>query len=441
MMQPQDHERLIAIKCDVKFDVIMQTLTADVSWAPWSMSKTYVFPLSSILAVWMNEGVVVVNMGEWQVEDLRSVRAETLPEREPDVVEDEVWVCPKGHPVSPISDDYYECYGCNIIVEGFPERRKMIIHKPTGNYRNAEVGPPVIGEWLCCTKNNIEYFFKQLTGLENYKTGSSGISYTYSVPTFFKEEEMRKVGTAVLRRGIAAIRYSDYDSPIALTDIGRYVELNCDGVSVYTKTGDLTVQEIRDLIREFTMKDITFALACMNTDNISKEVVLEAVNESLKDKPATDRLLVIYRLVGEEINMKQAEMLLHDALKELENKFDPMDATNMRIIAEDLGFIEMAGMFKALAEKAREEERKREEKEKEILEKEAKEKVEGIRKEFSNLPVLIDYKLVGREVKVKVRLRKALEKEAFEKYVETCKRLGMSFDSKSKTWGVYIKLA
>jgi DNA invertase Pin-like site-specific DNA recombinase len=128
-------------------------------------------------------------------------------------------------------------------------------------------------------------------------------------------------------------------------------------------------------------------------------------------------------------------------LKELENKFDPMDATNMRIIAEDLGFIEMAGMFKALAEKAREEERKREEKEKEILEKEAKEKVEGIRKEFSNLPVLIDYKLVGREVKVKVRLRKALEKKAFEKYVETCKRLGMSFDSKSKTWGVYIKLA
>jgi chorismate mutase len=208
-------------------------------------------------------------------------------------------------------------------------------------------------------------------------------------------------------------------------------------VSVYAKTGDLTVQEIRDLIREFTMKDITFALACMNTDNVSKEVVLEAVNESLKDKPATDRLLVIYRLLGEEINVKQAEMLLHDALKELENKFDPMDAANMRIIAERLGFVEIAGMFKALAEKAREEERK----EKEILEKEAKEKVEGIRKEFSNLPVLIDYKLVGREVKVKVRLRKALEKEAFKKYVETCKRLGMSFDSKSKTWGVYIKLA
>jgi hypothetical protein len=65
------------------------------------------------------------------------------------------------------------------------------------------------------------------------------------------------------------------------------------------------------------------------------------------------------------------------------------------------------------------------------------EDVEGeirkLRDEFGNLPVEVSVD-ESDETRIVVRLKRRVGAEAFQRYVATCKRLGLKFDRERKCW-------
>lgn len=97
---------------------------------------------------------------------------------------------------------------------------------------------------------------------------------------------------------------------------------------------------------------------------------------------------------------------------------------------------EVVKKIEAELKKIEEEEKIREEKKTPVQVKTWKDMaVEEVKKMFQDLPVSVkvdESLLLGEEIVVK--LEKYVDSEKFKRYVETCKRLGLRYDSSTKTW-------
>ena len=404
---------MIAIRCDqVKINLIAEKLICETS-APWMPLKTLEIPLPRVYAVWKKYGVAVVEKKREQ-HLLEALRAESLPQEEPDVIEYTVVVCNMGHPVEPIDDDVYYCPVCRRDTEEGLRIRYEKVRLPRGNWQNAETGPPVVDDSLCCTGNNIAYFFERVTGVKPDGTGSYGIGHHYNVIEFFHVDEKREInGGMTLMRGVGAVRFSDYDSPIELRDPAYYVELSARGASAWKRLRDVTLEDVLTAVRTSPHEAATIIdLAPQFRDVLCREAwgipKASAYSLCMTCGMPPD----VQRLDDEDVE---------GVVKCLERRGAEIPA-ELRARYEEV-------------RRRREEERMRRGEERR---RRAEELAEKLRAVLSGLPVEVSLSKTAVGWEVSARLTQYVEDEEFDKFVQTCRKHGLRYDRSRRLWQLHV---
>ena len=399
---------MIAIKCDqIKIHPITEKLICETS-APWMPAKALEIPLPRVYATWKKYGVAVVEKKREQ-HLLEALRAESLPQEEPDVVEYSIAVCDRGHRVEMIDDDAYYCPVCRRDTEEGLRIRYEKVRLPRDGWQSAETGPPVVDDSLCCTGNNIAYFFERVVSDKPDGVGSYGIGHHYNVIEFFYVEEKREVNGMTLIRGVGAVRFSDYDSPIEHRDLAYYVELSARGASAWKRLRDVTLEDVLTTMRASPHEvAIIIELVPQFRDILCREAW------GIPKASAYSLCMVcglppdLQRLDDEDVE---------GVVKCLERRGAEIPA-ELRTRYEEV-------------QRRREEERRRREEERR---RKAEELAEKLRADLKGLPAEVQVEKTAVGWEVTARLTRYVKDDEFRRFMQTCKRYGLRYDRDRRIW-------